>query len=85
MAVQQRQHVDLARYCTFLVSWSACISLIFCIFLVGISRFVVDTLHPLAPPVYGLSGLCIWNYFTDSYNLVELCCMHGSGRQECGE
>jgi hypothetical protein len=41
--------------------------------------------HTLAPSVYGLSGLSVWNYFTDSYNLVELCCMHGSGRQECGE
>jgi hypothetical protein len=33
----------------FLPGWSACLSLIFCEFLVGASRFVVGALHQLAP------------------------------------
>jgi hypothetical protein len=52
-AFQQRQRVDAVRCRPFLAGWSSCLFLILCKFLVGVYRFVVGTLHPIAPPGYG--------------------------------
>lgn len=50
-AVQRRQHVDVVGCRTFfLAGWSACLSLIFCKFLVRAARFIVGAVHPIAPP-----------------------------------
>jgi hypothetical protein len=44
--------------------WSACLSLIFCKFVRGAARLLLDTVHPLAPPSYRLAS----NVFSFSQN-----------------
>ena len=64
--VQQGKQVDVVGCSTSLAKWSACLSLIFCKFLVGASRFIVCALHPPAPRGYGPA------YSTNIHNQFNL-------------